>query len=352
MTSIGVLPASISTAHAQSPAAAKCNAAGNISLDDRIAGCTVVIETATAMPQSVIFAYFRRAGFYLQKGDVDRAIADYDQIIEHDPNNPIARLRRASAYFRKREFDAALADYDKAVELDPKDEYAYSGRAGAYMAKEDIDRATADYGRVLLLHPDNFSAYVGRGLAYNAEDQPDRALADCNRAIEISPEHGTGQFCRGHVYIAKGNPELALADFSQAIQFNPRDPRFYLGRASVFRARGDFEQALSNITQAIDLARTTPISIAGAGPPNFKLAFCQKLSMISDGRPSSIRRTSTLSSGSTSCDRRVASRASWMRPQNSSTCLDGLRRSSGNSSARRLSKPCSRKQRRMPARSR
>jgi hypothetical protein len=57
MTSIGVLPASISIAHAQSPVAAKCNATGNISLDDRIAGCTVVIETATAMLlQSVIFA--------------------------------------------------------------------------------------------------------------------------------------------------------------------------------------------------------------------------------------------------------------------------------------------------------
>jgi tetratricopeptide (TPR) repeat protein len=270
MTSIGVLPASISTAHAQSPVAAKCNATGNISLDDRIAGCTVAIETATAMPQSVIFAHFRRAGFYLQKGDVDRAIADYDQIIEHDPNNPIARLRRASAYFQKREFDAALADYEKAVELDPKDEYAYLGRAGAYMAKEDIDRANADYGRVLLIHPDNFSAYVGRGLAYNAKDEPDRAIADCNRAIEISPEHGTGQFCRGHVYIAKGNTELALADFNQAIQFNPRDPRFYLGRASVFRARGDFEQALSNITQAIDLAPNNPYLYRWRGTAHFQ----------------------------------------------------------------------------------
>jgi Tfp pilus assembly protein PilF len=89
-TLVCVLPASISTAHAQSPLAAKCNAVGNISLDDRIAGCAAMIETAPATQQSVIFAHFRRAGFYLQKGEVDRAIADYDQIIAHDPNNLVA----------------------------------------------------------------------------------------------------------------------------------------------------------------------------------------------------------------------------------------------------------------------
>lgn len=170
---IGVLPASLPTARAQSSLAAKCNAVGNISLDDRIAGCTAVIETAAATQQSVIFAHFRRAGFYLQKAEVDRAIADYDRIIEHDPNNLVARLGRgASAYVRKKEIDAALADYEKAIELDPKDVYAYQGRAGARLVKGDIDGAIADYGWVVLIHPDNFNAYVGRGLAYNAKEEP------------------------------------------------------------------------------------------------------------------------------------------------------------------------------------
>lgn len=77
----------------------------------------------------MIFAHFRRARFYFQKGEVDRAIADYSQIIEHDPTNLRARLGRASAYIRKRDVDAALADYAKAVELDPKEVYVYLGRA-------------------------------------------------------------------------------------------------------------------------------------------------------------------------------------------------------------------------------
>src|ERR1700731_3828260 len=141
MTLMGVLAASIPTARAELPMTAKCNAVGNISLDDRIAGCTAAIEAATARQQSVIFAHFRRALFYLQKGEVDRAIADYDQIIEQDPNNLVARLRRAAAHVRKREIDVGLADYEKAIELDPGDVYAYQGRAGVYLAKGDIDGA-------------------------------------------------------------------------------------------------------------------------------------------------------------------------------------------------------------------
>ena len=255
---MGVLPASFSAAGAQLPLGAKCNAVGNFSLDDRIAGCTAVIESTTGMLQSVIFAHFRRARFYLQKGEVDPAIADYSRIIEHDPTNLRARLGRASAYRQKHDVDAALVDYTKAAELDPKEVYVYLGRAGAYFANGDIDAAIADYGRALPIHPDNVQAYLGRGFAYNVKDEPDRAIADCNRAIEISRERGLGQFCRGQVYIAKDNVELALAEFNQAIQLNPRDPRFYSGRASALRLRGEFEQALSAIEQAIELAPNDP----------------------------------------------------------------------------------------------
>ena len=58
---MGVLPGSFSAAGAQLSLGAKCNAVGNFSLDDRIAGCTAVIESTTGMLQSVIFAHFRRA---------------------------------------------------------------------------------------------------------------------------------------------------------------------------------------------------------------------------------------------------------------------------------------------------
>lgn len=247
----------MSGARAEMPLALKCNAVGNFSVDDRIAGCTAIIEAATGMQQGVVMARFRRAMFYRQKGEVDLALADYDQIIERDPGNVNARLARASTYLQRRDNEAALADYDKAIELDPRSTYAYLGRARLYL-NDDVDRAIADYDRALLIHPDNVHAYIGRSFAYETKGEPDRALADCARAIEIGPNHWIGQVCRADIYLARGQTDLALADFDRAVQLSPKDPRPYVGRARVFQVRGDLEKALSNLDLAIEINPNNP----------------------------------------------------------------------------------------------
>ncbi|TQF37779.1 hypothetical protein UNPF46_18905 [Bradyrhizobium sp. UNPF46] len=247
----------ISGARAEMPLPSKCNAVGNLSVDDRIAGCTAIIQSATGMQQGVVMARFRRAMFYRQKGEVDLALADYDQIIERDPGNVNARLNRASIYVQRRDNEAALADYDKVIGLDPRNTYAYLGRARLY-ANDDVDRAIADYDRALLIHPDNVHAYIGRSFAYETKGEPDRALADCARAIEIGPDHWIGQFCRADIYLARGQIDLALADFDRAVQLTPKDPRPYVGRARAFQVRGDLEKALSNLDMAIEINSNNP----------------------------------------------------------------------------------------------
>ncbi|WP_407123025.1 tetratricopeptide repeat protein [Bradyrhizobium sp. STM 3561] len=209
----------ISGARAEMPLTSKCNAVGNFSVDDRIAGCTAIIQAAgTGMQQDVVMARFRRAMFYRQRGEIDLALADYNEIIERDPGNLNSRIARASALIQKREPEAALLDYAKVIELDPKNTYAYIGRAHVYSARRDFVRAIADYDQALLIHPDNVIAHVERGLSYVRNGDPDRAMADCDRAVEISPQTGGGQLCRGRVYSAKGNRELALAALDQTIQ--------------------------------------------------------------------------------------------------------------------------------------
>src|SRR5689334_15336179 len=169
----------ISGARAQVPLTAKCNATGNFSVDDRIAGCTAIVQSATGMQQGAVMARFRRAMFYRQKGEIDLAIVDYTEIIVHDPGNLNARIARASAFLQKREPEAALPDYGKVIELDPKNTYAYIGRAHVYSARRDFVRAIADYYQALRIHPDNVIAYVERGLTYVSKREPDRGMADC-----------------------------------------------------------------------------------------------------------------------------------------------------------------------------
>ena len=54
------------------------------------------------------------------KGELDKAIADFSKAIEIDPKSAIAYNNRGWAYEGKKDYDRAIADYSKAIEIDPK----------------------------------------------------------------------------------------------------------------------------------------------------------------------------------------------------------------------------------------
>jgi tetratricopeptide (TPR) repeat protein len=65
------------------------------------------------------------------KGDLDSAIADYDQAIALDPKDAIAYNGRGNVYYDRKDYDGAIADYVQAIMLDPKLALAYNGRGNA-----------------------------------------------------------------------------------------------------------------------------------------------------------------------------------------------------------------------------
>jgi tetratricopeptide (TPR) repeat protein len=84
--------------------------------DLRIKGCSAII---LRNPEDVI-AYHNRGDAYGLKGDVDRAIADYNKAIELNPNYAPAYNSRGRAYTSKGDYIHAVADVTKAGELTPK----------------------------------------------------------------------------------------------------------------------------------------------------------------------------------------------------------------------------------------
>ena len=64
--------------------------------------------------------YYNRAITYESKGDNDRAIADYSEVIRLDPKFAPAYKNRGIAYLAKGDNDHATADYNDAIRLDPK----------------------------------------------------------------------------------------------------------------------------------------------------------------------------------------------------------------------------------------
>src|SRR6516162_1906708 len=122
-------------------------------VDAQIAACTRQIGSERWHGHDLAVEHYNRGIARKAKGDLDRAIADYNQAIRLDPQDADPHYGRGVAWSEKGDLDRTIADYDEAIRLDPKHERAYYNRGVAWSAKGDLDRAIADYDETIRLDP-------------------------------------------------------------------------------------------------------------------------------------------------------------------------------------------------------
>ena len=234
-----------------------------------------------------------------QKGDLDGALADYNQAIQLDPHNVEVLSRRALTERDKGNWDGALADFNNVLAIAPDNADAYSNRGYVKQTKGDLDGALADYTEALSLKPTSaeafynvglikvrrgdidggmeaFSkaidlnpklarAYFSRGNAKSSEGDIDGAIGDYTQSLEIDPTNAMAAFNRGAARQTRGDTAGALADYSQAISNDPTLAPAYRGRASLEVQRGEFDVALADATKSAQLDPKDPSAVYTRG---------------------------------------------------------------------------------------
>lgn len=126
------------------------------------------------------------------RSNPDRAIGQCTLIIESDrfsgPNLAVAYNNRGVAWIGKGDLDRAIADFDFAIRLNPNAADSYTNRGLAWMRKGDYERAVADYGAALRLNADDRLALRNRGLARFFQGRFALASQDLVRTLELGSE--------------------------------------------------------------------------------------------------------------------------------------------------------------------
>lgn len=218
--------------------------------NQRIVACTNLLDLERRDAKVRARAYFNRALAYRQNGELDRAIADFGEVIRLDPNAN-AYVFRGDAYRSEGEFDRAIAEFDQAIRLDAKNATAYNDRGLSYRQKGDYDRAIADYNTAIRLAP-VAQSYNNRGRAYAERGDYDRAIHDLTQAIRLDPMLASAYTTRGTAYRNKKEYDRAISDETEVIQLEP-NAQTYLDRAESYRGKRDYDQAIKDATEAIKL---------------------------------------------------------------------------------------------------
>jgi tetratricopeptide (TPR) repeat protein len=77
-----------------------------------------LVQAQTSRSASAI-SYYNRGNTWYAKGELDRAIADYDLAIVFDPHNAKTYYNRGLARYDQKHLSAAIADFTRAIELNP-----------------------------------------------------------------------------------------------------------------------------------------------------------------------------------------------------------------------------------------
>jgi tetratricopeptide (TPR) repeat protein len=176
--------------------------------------------------------------------------------------------RRGSDYADKGEYDRAIADYSKAIELNPKDDDAYTGRAWSYFKAGKAAQGLPDAERSLELYPHNAHALDTRGHIFEALGRREEAIADYRRTLVLDPgEEGKEDlkrlgapitdFANQGMSILKASDNLgglflsnAQAAFEAGLKVDAKDADCLYGRGLIKLKKGDTDGGNADITAA------------------------------------------------------------------------------------------------------
>jgi len=130
-------------------------------------------------------AYFHRGLTRISVGDTIRALKDFDRVIRDNPYNALTYYNRAWLKASKKDYEGSLRDYNMVVSINPNNVYAYYGRAYVHAITEQYEDAIADYTTCIALFPDFAGAFLQRGAARAQMGDHYGAQQDNEKAFEI-----------------------------------------------------------------------------------------------------------------------------------------------------------------------
>ena len=166
-------------------------------------------------------ALCRLGGIMFTNGQLQDALAAYQESIHHDPANVSAWCDLGVAYRESAEFDEARRCYDRALEIDPLNSLALTRMGELHLAEGNPGAALNYFERVADESPVFHEALVNRIEELIEGDKLVEAEHAARQAIERYPDNAHFHACLGSVLIRAGKARLGLAACKKALEIQP-----------------------------------------------------------------------------------------------------------------------------------
>lgn len=251
-------------------AAIDCNDRANeIRMSDRLDEAITVLNNCLSEELGRVARTYLLLGLsHYERGEQQRAIANYSKAIEFAPSYVTAYANRGLSYAMQKDYDEALRDFDRAIALDPGYMQAYYFRAFTHQKAGRFRSAVNDFSTALTMTTDEgetATIYYNRGRAYRELRQFDEALADYDQAIDRNPDFTRAYFSRGLLHHERKNVDNAIADYTKTVSLDDRHARAFFNRGLLYRKTGADFRAMKDFEAATDIEPTYARAHANRG---------------------------------------------------------------------------------------
>ncbi len=208
---------------------------------------------------------------YMFMGQLDLAIAEFQEAIRLEPDLMVSYFSLASIYIhRLADFDAGIATAQRQLARNDRSARAYGQISMAYLGKGDLPRAEAAVRRALDLDPRFVLDWFRLGHILRLQGRHAEALAAYERTMQVEPDEIDGYYHSAFVAELVGNQLLAQrylregrALTERVLREDPRNPFVRLKRVALAFRAGEAPAAARFLSESESSAGEVAVEHAG-----------------------------------------------------------------------------------------
>jgi tetratricopeptide (TPR) repeat protein len=227
------------------------------------------------IPVLIIYAFIA----YIHSKDYSDPMAFFSSAIASNSNNAAALNCRGGEYLNNGELQKSLADYESAIQVCPNYSSPYFNEGGIYHEKGDDIKAEYSYSQALkydtLYHYFNISmadnAYINLSIIKMNLKKFDEAIVILKKGLKMSPTNSDLNNNLGYAYYSTAKYDSALYAFSKAIEFQPNSVSYYTNRGLTKYSLKDYKGALADYNSVLAIDPNSAISWYNSGNTKIEL---------------------------------------------------------------------------------
>jgi tetratricopeptide (TPR) repeat protein len=209
-------------------------------------------DQAITLDPGNVDAWQARALTYAEKGDLDKAIEDFRQLLKNHADNVAAHLAIGEVLTNMEKFEEAGKHIEEGIKLKPDLALGYTLRAKLHVAQKDLKAAIADLDKALKVEPGDIPALIMRARVHHEAGNMAAAKDDAERILVLNPDLPQGLILRSLILAADGKLVDAIADMESVLEKDPTNVAFRLQLAGYFIQDKRHTKAIEIFTKILD----------------------------------------------------------------------------------------------------